>query len=443
MSNLESVKIDTNIDFGKKTGPIGWFPQQSLSKPVNSGLDNSSIESVDLSSNVSANVGTNLLANLSTTHQTSDHTSNSNRGVRLNGTAGYDDSNMIYIKPDRNGCNQMAGACENDEYLIVSYKDSDDTMQKIVFYDKKTNEPVGEFKTDKFGHSNALTISGDTVYVVKATGNDDKVCSFSLSEALDKCSYSESGNFNTLDLLTGGISYFVRQIDDTPEITESDFNIGSNDKDITNLTSLAYDPKSGVTAAAYGDDLFIVKDGKLTKVKKINYSDQFARTNQDLCVAKDSVYVIRTKISDDDDENAFELLSEKAGEFLGIPHKKRLSGTKYVDDSLLPPSGEDRNQTVKKEYLNEYNLIDIYDLDGNYVCTKKLPIPEGSNDSKESIYRELESISYDETTDSFTMYFNNPFRGATDDHVIVRGVDLPSAEKSIPKIEPQGPLMSA
>ena len=432
MSNLKSINIGNSDNYLKVKNPTTSSVTNHLaSSQIVSIINNPIVDIVDIVDlnppSASVRPTTNLVSSLSVTHQTSSHTSNSDMRVNLAGIANYSDSNMIYVKPEKDGCNQMAGACENDDYLIVSYKDSDDTKQKIIFYDKKTNEPVGEFTTDKFGHSNALTICGDTVYVVST---DKKICSFSASEALDKCKYDES-NINML----GGITYFARQVDDTPEITESDFKIGSTEEDVKNLTSMAYDPKSGVTVTGCADKLFIVKDGKLITVNKFDYTDQFAQTNQDICVAKDSIYVIRTKISDDDEFGAKQFAESMIG--------KRKSGDEYVNDNLAPPpSGDERNQTVKGKYLNEYNLVDIYDLDGNYKCTKKLPIPEGSNDSQENIYRELESISYDESTDSFTLYFNNPFHNATDDHVIVRGVDLPSAAPT-PKIVPTGPLMSA
>lgn len=272
MSNLKSIKVDKNTSsIFNYQGPTTLSPSSRLQNSNFMNVNNNIVDTIDLSPSKSSS---NLLADLSVSHKANNHTSNSDKHVNLQGTVSYDNSNMIYVKPDTEGCNQMAGACENEDYLIVSYKESNDETQKIVVYDKKTNKPVSEFITDKFAHSNALTIKDDTVYVVST---DNKVCSFSLKETLFKCNNdlnsSRSGLYNFASIP------FRRPFIITPEITESVFKIGSTEEDVKYLTSLAYDPKTGVTVTGCGDKLFIVKDGKLTAVKKFDYSNQFAQTN--------------------------------------------------------------------------------------------------------------------------------------------------------------------
>lgn len=387
-----------------------FMNKSNFTETVSLNITNEAESAAKAGAVVAANAA-KLSDRLSYNHKKDSQNSNVNKHVNLKGTASYTNENNIYISPE-DGVNQMSGACENEDYIIVSFKDCDDTKHRIVIYDKKTNEAVGTFVTDKFGHSNGLTIDGDTVYVVDAN-DDDKLYSFSLSEALDKCGIEDLKNMSIMNfnaILTKFLGINSGMI--TPEIKEGDFQTASKNGGAINLTSISYDPKSGVFAAAYGDELYIVKDDKTTVVKKFNFSDQFAQTSQDICVAKDSIYVIRTKIAGKDDG--------------------KYSGTEYVDDNVEVPDSSlpERNQGVKQEYSDEYNLVDIYDLDGNYKCTKKIPIPTGRNDSFDCTYRELESVSYDESTDSFTMYFCNPFDKATDDHVIVRGVDLPSADES-------------
>ena len=448
MSDLESVNIkkndsyfNSNINFDSKVG------KQTLITP-SIPIISEGIETVELTPPANVSTSQNLLASLSINHHAIYNKSNENLRANPTSVANYSNCSMIYEKPDKDGCNQMAGSCETDEYLIVSYKDSDDTKQRIVFYDKKTNKAIGEFTTDKFNHSNSLKKKKKKVYVVNGNGDEyegegenkkliyadgEKISSFSIEEALEKCRYDEVNDYNLLDFVAMGIPYYVRQADDCPEITTERLRIPTDDGTINSVSSMDYDPKSGVTVAASGTKLYITKGGTLFSVDKFDYSDQYANTNQDICVAKDSIYVLRTKISDDDEYGAKQYQDAKDG--------KRLSGDEYINDNLTPPpSGDERNQTVKGEYISEYNLVDIYDLNGNYKCTKKLPIPKGSNDNQDNIYRELESISYDESSDSFTLYFNNPFHNATADHVIVRGVSLPSA---VPKFEAQGPIMSA
>lgn len=98
-------------------------------------------------------------------------------------------------------------------------------------------------------------------------------------------------------------------------------------------------------------------------------------------------------------------------------------------------------------YSFDYTAIDVYDLNGNYKYTKKVMIPSLDDDSEDlsyspstpdeannpdkhnKLYRELESLSYDEESDSFTLYFNNPFHNATAPHVIARGVKIDSAQE--------------
>ena len=55
-------------------------------------------------------------------------------------------------------------------------------------------------------------------------------------------------------------------------------------------------------------------------------------------------------------------------------------------------------------------MIDIYDIDGNYIESKTLDLPGSSDSNGESVttYRELESVSYDESTQSFTLYYTSP-----------------------------------
>ena len=72
------------------------------------------------------------------------------------------------------GCNQIAGYCETEKYLIVSYKSSDDDKQRIVFYDKKTNKQIGEYTTDKLDHTNSLTTDGKRVTQFSSMDYDNK-----------------------------------------------------------------------------------------------------------------------------------------------------------------------------------------------------------------------------------------------------------------------------
>ena len=440
MADLKTINIpdsmkDTSNNSVSSINPVS-------SKLIRPNIpDNSSSETVDfISKNVIVD-NHHLLARLAITHHAEFKTSNLDKHARLNGVVNYSGTTKICIPPDRKGCNQMSGSCETDDYLIVSYKTNNDKMQKIVFYDKKTNKPIGDFVTDKFNHSNSLTTDGKNVYVVNANSNEyvdgdkdkgliysdgEKISSFSIDEALAKCSYSNRNREFCNSILNIRAFMFHRTFDYCPEITTKKLSIPTDHGTINSITSMDYDPKSGVTVAASGTKLYIVNGGKEFTVDKFDYSNQYANTNQDICVAKNSIYVLRTKISDDDEWGIRQYDEAR--------NQGRKSGEEYIKDQLVPPSSDldERNQTVKGKYIAEYNVVDIYDLEGNYKCTKKIPIPTGNNDSAENIYRELESISYDESTDSFTLYFNNPYDKATDDHVIVRGVDLPSAEESVP-----------
>ena len=352
----------------------------------------------------------------------------------------YKDENLIPIYPDRNGCNQMAGSCETDEYLIVSYKDSDDTKQRIVFYDKKTNKQIGEYNTDKLDHTNSLTTDGKRVYIVNAE---------SLTEEQKKENKEREEHFKNSPILQYGkntppplhksstkissfdIKEFLTNCTGSSENAKLDIDVDKfriidrEGKRITQFSSMDYDPKTKTLVATKGLDMYIVKDDKVTTVRKNDDEgkgkEQFATTSQDICVAKDSIFVIRTKIANNEDGYDFK-----------------------------PPSDSSvRNKAVDEELAFEfdYTAIDVYDLNGNYKYTKKVMMPsldsdsydlsrspatpdETSNPDKHSkLYRELESLSYDEKSDSFTLYFNNPFHNATAPHVIARGVKIDSAKE--------------
>ena len=285
-------------------------------------------------------------------------------------------TSFINIKPN-DICNQLAGSCETDDYIIASYKNTDDSLQQIVIYSKKDNKPIRSFVTDKLHHTNGLTTDGKNVYIANAeTGKDNspsntEISSFSIDDVLSR---------NEISLLRD------------PIVEVSSFNIASGDNSVKNFTSIGYDVKSGTIAVACGNNLYIVKGNKLIKIKKLYYENKFADTNQDICVAKNSVYVIRTHCPTPPDANA----------------KPR--------DLIL----DDNAKTT------EYNVVDIYDTDGNYKGTKKIDIPI-TKDDKGRVYRELESLSYDEDNDCFTLYFNNPYKGASAPHVIVRGVKMEGA----------------
>ena len=66
--------------------------------------------------------------------------------------------------------------------------------------------------------------------------------------------------------------------------------------------------------------------------------------------------------------------------------------------------------------------------------------PDEANnpDKHNKLYREIESLSYDEESDSFTLYFNNPFHNATAPHVIARGVKIDSAQEVDPNMLASG-----
>ncbi len=275
------------------------------------------------------------------------------------GKVSFEDCIEIEIPVERcnplemnNTCDTLSGSCENEKYRIIAYKSGDDSKQRIKIYDKSTNEIVNEFTTNKLGHANGLTIDGDTVYVANCEKKDDytKVSHFSLNDALNDNENIESETFQVM--VNGKVI----------------------DEGISGISHDAINNDTCVTAA--GNDIYISKgDGTYLHTTKMIVSDEekangIAGTTQDICVANDKMYVIRTK-------------------------DPKSMGRSNIDEGC--------------------NMIDIYDTNGKYIGSKTIDLPGnhltfGKDDtmSSDKQYRELESISYDSNTDSFTLYFTSP-----------------------------------
>lgn len=260
-------------------------------------------------------------------------------------------------------CDTLSGCCETEDYYIISYKSGDDSKQRIKLYNKKTWEVEKEFTTDCLDHTNGLTTDGKYVYIANCAGKKQTVTKFRLDDpALD--SNSE------------------------PNLETDHFDI-SKTSEGEKITGIAFDyTNKNVCVAAQADDLYISKaDGTVTHVKKVKVPEGYPDTPQDICVANDKIYVIRTK------------------------------------DPKVP---------VVSTGQEGCNMIDIYDTNGNYIESKTLDLPGSSDSNGESIniYRELESVSYDESTQSFTLYYTSPDYGwnkvagnhISPPHAVVTGV---------------------
>ena len=238
-------------------------------------------------------------------------------------------------------CDTLSGCCETEDYYIISYKSGDDSKQRIKMYNKKTWEVEKEFTTDCLDHTNGLTTDGKYVYIANCAGEKQTVTKFSLDDpALD--SNSE------------------------PNLETEHFDI-SKTSEGEKITSIAFDyTNKNVCVAAQADNLYISKpDGTILRTTKIKVPEGYPDTPQDICVANDKIYVIRTK-------------------------DPAVSGFSTGQEGC--------------------NMIDIYDIDGNYIESKTLDLPGSSDSNGESVttYRELESVSYDESTQSFTLYYTSP-----------------------------------
>ena len=273
-------------------------------------------------------------------------------------------------------CDTLSGACENDKYRIISFKSEDDTKQRIKVYDKNTNECVAELTTDKLGHCNGMTIDGDTIYVVSGTKKNDwsTVSHFSLNDVLNGNADPKTENFEVM--LDGEVK---------PE----------------SISGISHDAANNDTCVtAIGNDIYISKgDGTYIHTTKMKVSEEnknngIAGTTQDLCVANDKMYVIRTKDP----------------------------ATRGVSTGA-----------------EGCNMIDIYDTNGKYIGSKTIDLPMdierigGTGKDSYAIgqtYRELESISYDPNTDSFTLYLTSPDYGdrklfgnaGSPPHAVVTGI---------------------
>ena len=296
------------------------------------------------------------------------------------GKVSFDNCNEINIAVERTNpwdrnasCDCLSGACETKDYRIISYRSDDSSKQRIKIYDKKTNELVSEFTTTELDHTNGLTTDGKYIYVANCGESDEdhkKISRFSLEDALKG----------------------------KPKISTENFKVRVGGKEEEEFISgLSHDYKNNDTCAtAVGSDIYISKgDGSVYHSRKIKITDDdMAKTTQDICVANNKVYVIRTKFPEFTNRNV------------------------DADDG--------------------WNVIDIYDTNGKYIGTKTIDLP-GSYDkdfwgnSKDTkYYRELESISYDEKTDSFSLYFQSPNWGdlaltrnaLSPPHVVVTGVKM-------------------
>ena len=269
-------------------------------------------------------------------------------------------------------CDTMSGCCETEDYYIVSFKNGTDTKQRIKLYDKKTFNCVREFTTDKLGHANGMTIAGDTIYVVSGT---------------------EDNGWSTVShlKLSGIINW-------NAEVETETFQAMNKEGKIVDesVSGISYDPVNHETSVtAIGSDIYITDgDGKYMHTTKMNISDDdknngIAGTTQDLCVANNKLYVIRTK-----DPKVHNISSAAEG----------------------------------------CNVIDIYDAKtGKYEGSKTIDLPgeELEPGTNAKIYRELESISYDPKT-GFTLYFTTPNFGykqltgnaTSPPHAVVTGVNL-------------------
>ena len=210
----------------------------------------------------------------------------------------------------------------------------------------------------------------------------------------------------------------------SPAITREDLRLGiNNGVGLACATSVGYEQKTGVSAFAYGKKVYVVNGDKVTEFNKISYNPLYSQyrekipkfgysgnhphvyadTNQDICVGKDHIFVIRDKVPD-------------------------------WDGDFKPPSNDLEKRDLQmdgKTDPSEYNVIDIYDLNGVYKGTKRIPILYSQNYSG-TVYKELESISYDEANDSFSLYFSNSFTDASDNHTIVTGVKIDVPEDEAP-----------
>ena len=262
-----------------------------------------------------------------------------------------------------NTCDTLSGCCETEDYYIISYKSGDDSKQRIKLYNKKTWEVEKEFTTRSLDHTNGLTTDGKYVYITNCAGDKHTVTKFSLDDpALNS---NKEPNLET--------DYFDIATTDTKE----------------QITGISFDyTNKNVCVAAQGDNLYISKpDGTVIHAEKVKVPDGYADTTQDICVANDKIYVIRTK----DPAN---------------------HGQSSINEGC--------------------NMIDIYDTNGKYIESKKLDLPENSDSNGDHMttYRELESVSYDAATDSFTLYYttqdygyNKIFGNAfSNPHAVVTGV---------------------
>ena len=260
-----------------------------------------------------------------------------------------------------NTCDTLSGCCETEDYYIISYKSGDDSKQRIKMYNKETWEVEKEFTTDCLDHTNGLTTDGKYVYIANCDDEKHTVTKFRLDDpALD--SNSE------------------------PNLETDHFDI-SKTSEGEKISGIAFDyTNKNVCVAAQGDNLYISKaDGTVIHVKKVKVPDGEANTTQDICVANDKIYVIRTK-------------------------DPAMPGVSSIEEGC--------------------NMIDIYDIDGNYVESKTLDLPGSYVDHGKKVYRELESVSYDESTQSFTLYYTSPDYGwnkffgnhISPPHAVVTGV---------------------
>ena len=268
------------------------------------------------------------------------------------GTVSFDDANIIEIPVEMGPagdndetCACLSGACETDKYRIISFRSENSTKQRIKIYDKETNELVGELTSHSLDHTNGLATDGEYIYVANCGEEDDDH---------KKISYF------TIDGVING----------NAEIKTEKFHVkrdGNVEEEFVSGISHDYLNKD-TCVTAVGSEMYISKaDGSVYHVNKIDVPKDsgLADTTQDLCVANDRVYVIRTKF----------------------------------------PSWFTKNVSAD----DGWNVIDIYDTNGNYIGSKTVDLPGEANDMfGNKYYRELESLSYDAATDSFTLYFQSP-----------------------------------
>ena len=102
-----------------------------------------------------------------------------------------------------------------------------------------------------------------------------------------------------------------------------------------------------------------------------------------------------------------------------VMQNRTVKGFTHDYDVVYGPVANDRVYVIRTKFPSWFtknvsaddgwNVIDIYDTNGNYIGSKTVDLPGEANDMfGNKYYRELESLSYDAATDSFTLYFQSP-----------------------------------